>query len=267
MLVKKMKIKNFKKDTKQETQPKALRLGGQAGQVVLMVLLASALVLTLGLSASRQATVETKIDTDQELLKKAFNTAESGIEYYFGTGGTAYDAGNNNGSANLSVKTVGDSETLSFGNVILNGSTDYFWLVKHNDDGSLSNTEYYSTPTIPNSLNICTVSGEKATFKINYFYKLGTDYKVQQSTATTVDGCVSNFDLTAGNSLLLSIMPIGSDVKIKLTGPVKFPGQGEEISSVGKVEGVNNTVTVLNKYFIPTFLLDAVTSGGDVTSK
>ena len=238
----------------------------EKGQVVLMVLLASALVLTLGLSASRQATVETKIDTDQELLKKAFNTAESGIEYYLGTGGTSYNTGTNGESASLSVKPVGDSETLSFGNVTLDGGIDYFWLVKHNDDGSLS-SEYYSTPTNPNSLNICTVDGVNATFKINYFYKSGAEYKVQQLTVTTVNGCISNFDLTAGNSLLLSIMPIGSSVKIKLTGPVKFPQQGEEISSVGKVEGVNNTVTVLNKYFVPTFLLDAVTSGGDVTSQ
>jgi len=54
------------------------KTNNQQGQVVLMVLLASALILTLGLSASRQATVETKIDTDQEMLKKAFNAAISG---------------------------------------------------------------------------------------------------------------------------------------------------------------------------------------------
>ena len=106
-----------------------------SGQVVLMVLLASALILTLGLSASKQATVETKIETDQELLKKAFNAAESGIEYYLGTGSTNYNGGENEGSASLSTKIVGDSETLSFGNMTLNGSFDYFWLVNHNIDG------------------------------------------------------------------------------------------------------------------------------------
>lgn len=235
----------------------------QSGQVVLMVLLASALVLTLGLSASRQATVETKIDTDQELLKKAFDAAESGIEYYLGTGSTSYDSGQDQGSANLAVKTVGDSETLSFNNVILDGEIDYFWLVGHNSDGSLSN-DYYSLQT--NGLNICTVGGENATFKVNYFYKNGAVYGVKSSNLTTSSGCISNFSLTDGDSLLLSVMPIGSSHKIKLTGSVKFPVQGEEISSTGLVQGVNNRVTVLNKYVIPAFLLEAVSSGGDVTN-
>ena len=244
------------------------------GQVVLMVLLASALVLTLGLSASKQATVETKIDTDQELLKKAFNTAESGIEYYLGTGATgvaAYKSENNEETANVSVKTVGDSESLSFDNMILNGELDYFWLVKHNNDGSLSelNEDYYSRQA--DVLNICTVGGENATFKINYYYKSGLNYKVKSSVVTTSSGCVSNFNLRVNgltvDSLLLSVMPVGSNNKIKLTGSVKFPVQGEEISSTGLVQGVNNTVTVLNKYVIPTFLLEAVTSGGDVTNQ
>lgn len=234
------------------------------GQVVLMVLLASALVLTLGLSASRQATVETRIDTDQELLKKAFNTAESGIEYYLGTGDTAYESSHDGGSANLSVKTVGDSESLSFGNIILDGSLDYFWLVSHNSDGSLS-TDYYSHST--GSLNICTVDGKNATFKINYFYQNGTAFQVKSVVSDTVNGCVTNFSLTDGNSLLLSIMPIGSSTNVKLTGATKFPVQGEEIKSTGLAQGVNNTITVLNKYSIPTFLLEAVTSGGDVSNQ
>ena len=58
------------------------KIQGLRGQVVLMVLLASALVLVLGLSAAKQATIETNFDTAQEFLKKAFNAAESGIEYY-----------------------------------------------------------------------------------------------------------------------------------------------------------------------------------------
>ncbi len=235
----------------------------QSGQVVLMVLLASALVLTLGLSSSRQATVETKIDTDQELLKQAFDAAESGIEYYLGTGSTNYDGGQDQGSANLAVKTVGDSESLSFNNVVLDGEIDYFWLVGHNSDGSLSDN-YYSLRT--DGLNICTVNGENATFKINYFYKNGANYGVKSSKLTTSTGCISNFGLTDGNSLLLSVMPIGSSHKIKLTGSQQFPVQGEEISSTGLVQGVNNTVTVLNRYVVPSFLLEAVTSGGDVTN-
>lgn len=255
--------KMAKKDKKKMNGSRRKLCNQAGGQVVLMVLLASALVLTLGLSASRQATVETKIDTDQELLKKAFNAAESGIEYYLGTGNTNYSGGEDQGSADLSVKTIGDSETLSFGNVVLDGETDYFWLVGHNSDGTLG-TNYYSDQTT--GLNICTVSGENATLKVNYFYKSGGLYKVKSATLTTSSGCINNFDLSIGDSLLLSIMPINSNIKIKLSGSVKFPVQGEEISSTGLVQGVNNTVTVLNKYVLPTFLLEAVTSGGNVTN-
>lgn len=247
------------------------KLNKQAGQVVLMVLLASALVLTLGLSASKQATIETKIDTDQELLKKAFNVAESGIEYYLGTGSTNYDGGESQGSANLVVKPVGESQVLSFGNMILDGEIDYFWLVEHNaSDGSLLQTPeaFYSRQT--EGLNICTVGGENATFKINYYYKSDLNYKVKSSVVTTSSGCVSNFNLKVDDltvdSLLLSVMPIGSNNKIKLTGSERFPGQGKEISSTGKIQGVNNTITILDKYVVPNFLLEAVTSGGDVTN-
>jgi hypothetical protein len=253
------KIRNIKK----QAQPKAMHLGGQAGQVVLMVLLASALVLTLGLSASKQATVETKIDTDQELLKKAFNAAESGIEYYLGTGNTDYSGGESEGVADLTVKTVGDAETLSFDNMVLDGSVDYFWLVDHNSDGSLG-TNYYSN--LSSTLNVCTVDGSDTKFKIGYFYVNSGVYGVRNEERDTSGGCVSDVSLAEGDSLLLSVMPIGDSVKIKLTGSSKFPIQGEEISSTGKVEGVNNTVTVLNKYVIPAFLLEAISSGGDVSN-
>lgn len=241
---------------------KIINFKKQSGQVVLMVLLASALVLTLGLSASKQATVETKIDTDQELLKKAFNAAESGIEYYLGTGDIAYNSGDET-LVDLKVNTVGDVESLSFDNVTLDGSVDYFWLVNHNIDGSLGTTYYSSSAS---TVNVCTVDGSDITFKIGYYYVNSGVYGVKNEELDTSGGCVSDFSLADGNSLLLTVMPIGDSVKIKLTGGSKFPVQGEEISSTGKIEGINNTVTVLNRYVVPTFLLEAVSSGGDVSN-
>jgi len=217
-----------------KTKMKQDKYLNQRGQVVLMVLLASALILTLGLSASRQATVETKIDTDQEMLKKAFNAAESGIEHYFGTGSTKYTGDDIQGSANLSVKSFGDSRKISFNNVTLPGGTEYFWLVDRTITGTLG-TNYYST---------------------------------NQTLTTDSTGCIAgNFNLSAGRSLLLTVTPIGFASKVQLGGSTNFPIQGEEISSTGMVSGVNNTVTILNRYEIPTFMLEAITSGGKVTNK
>lgn len=238
----------------------------QRGQVVLMVLLASALILTLGLSASRQATVETKIDTDQEMLKKAFNAAESGIEHYFGTGSTKYTGDDIQGSANLSVKSFGDSRKISFNNVTLPGGTEYFWLVDRTITGTLG-TNYYSTNNP--SISICDQDKKTGTYKISYFYLSGTTYtRTNQTLTTDSTGCIAgNFNLSAGRSLLLTVTPIGFASKVQLGGSTNFPIQGEEISSTGMVSGVNNTVTILNRYEIPTFMLEAITSGGKVTNK
>jgi len=242
------------------------KLNKQSGQVILMVMLASALILTLGLSASRKATVETKIDTDQELLKKAFNAAESGIEYYLGTGSTLYgSADSTDGSANLSVKSLGDTQKLSFGNVTLSGGVEYFWLVNHVENGGVGSTYYsVSDPTI----NVCALgTGATGSFKIDYFYKTGTTM-AKSSVVSPVDstGCVKDFSLAAGNSMLVTVSPIGFSPKIEIQGSANFPIQGEEISSTGTVNGINNTVTVVNKFDIPTFLLEAVTSGGNVSN-
>jgi hypothetical protein len=241
------------------------RLNKQKGQVVLMVMLASALILTLGLSASRKATVETKIDTDQELLKKAFNAAESGIEYYLGTGSTLYgSADSTDGLANLSLKSLGDVQKLSFGYVTLPGGVDYFWLVNHNDNGDVGSTYYSASDS---TINICDSDAGTGSFKIDYFYKTGTT--ISKSTVvspTDSTGCVKDFNLATGNSMLITVSPIGFSPKIEIQGTVNFPVQGEEISSTGTINGVNNTVTVINKFDIPTFLLEAVTSEGNVSN-
>lgn len=237
----------------------------QQGQVALMVILASALILTLGLSASRQATVETKIDTDQEMLKKAFNAAESGIEHYFGTGSTKYTGDELQGSANLNVKNFGDSQKLSFNSVTLPGDTEYFWLVDRQINGSLG-SNYYSTSNP--SISICDLDKKTGTYKISYFYLSGSTYtRSNQVVTTDSTGCIDGgFNLLAGNSLLLTVTPIGWASKIQLGGSTNFPIQGEEISSTGMVSGVNNTVTILNRYEVPGFMLEAITSGGKVTN-
>lgn len=235
----------------------------QRGQVVLMVLLASALVLTLGLSASRQATIETKIDTDQELLKKAFNVAESGIENYLATGKTQYGEGSFDGSASLDIGVLGNTELLSFENITLPGGVENFILTDLVEEG-IGGTDYYSKKD--DTISVCDKNNGNGYFQIDYFYKLGMSINKESETKKTVDGCV-DFDLSAGDSMLLSVKPINFYPKIEIRGGAKFPIQGEEIKSTGKVDKINNTVTVLNKFSIPTFLLEAVTAEGNVTNK
>ncbi|MFA5750074.1 MAG: hypothetical protein WC895_02545 [Candidatus Shapirobacteria bacterium] len=239
---------------------------GQSGQVVLIVMLVSALVLTLGLSASRQATVETKIDTDQELLKKAFNMAESGVDYYLGTGSTQYtfDVGTSS-LANLNITNIGGGSSLVSDGIAVEGSTEVFWLVGHDNttNDGLSTSIYYSGTTI----DICSPTGD-GNFKIDYFYKNGINFNVSRSYQTTSNRCIRNFAVGGGNiPILVAVTPVGFQTKIILTGPVPFPVQGEEISSTGQVGSVNTVVRVINKYQVPTFMLEAITAGGDVLSR
>lgn len=244
------------------------------GQVVLMVLLASTLILTLGLSAARRATVETSIDTDQELLKKAFNAAESGIEYYIKTGDKDFsNADSFEGVSNLTVGPLGNESTLSYNKKTGPEDTQFFWLVNHETNGDIGNT-YYSASD--NTIDICSDDiSAVVNFKVDYFYKSGVDYKVQRGNGTnpivstngnTVpNNCVS-FSLN-GNSVLLAITPMGVTTKISIKGGVDFPSQGEKISAIGSVGKVNNLVTIDHPYDLYNkFLLEAVVSESVVTN-
>ena len=235
----------------------------QSGQVVLVVMLVSALVLTLGLSASKKATIETKIDTDEQLLKQAFNTAESGIDYYLRTGATQYgDANSATGLANLNVSQVGGSNTLEIESVTIEGNPELLWLMGHATSGELDSAAYYTGA----SVQVCRQDNVgSGNFKIDYFYKSGATYGVSRNyQAVDGTGCVT---ITLSNQpVLLAATPIGFSQRLKFNGLASFPVQGEEISSKGTVGSINSTVRVLNKYEVPVFMLEAITSSGNITN-
>ena len=245
------------------------KINKEKGQVVLAVLLASALILTLGLSASKVTVTETQIDTDQELLKKAFNTAESGIESYLTSGKTTYTS-SDGGQANLDVSNLGGEnvKTLSFNSVTLKGDQDYFWLVNHSDDGRVGTTYYSSSAS---TVSICR-EGQATRLKVDYFYRdTSNDYKVSRSVIGLTDDGDGNNDCgnfnIGGESLLLVITPVDGDAKISLGGASSFPVQGEEISATGVVNEVNNTVTILDRYDPFLFLMDGIMTKGNITSQ
>ena len=252
------------------------------GQVALIVLIVSAVVLTFGLSISRKTVVETKIDTDEELLKKAFNAAESGINYYLGSGDTEYVNDENQERADVTVKELGGTE-LNFEKYTLRNQKALFWLVGHDADGSI-NSSYYSESEV----EVCVDSGFNGSLKVDYFYKdAAGDYKVGRygyniGTGSTVAGFTSqaltngcfDFSLGGGSSepLLISVTPLFNGTQISMKGDSDFPSQGEEITSVGRAGdlsdgGVNNKVTVVKGYKMPFFMIDAVTAGSRVLSK
>jgi len=282
-----MKIKNYKLKIRNYHH----------GQVAIVVLLISAVMLTLGLSLSKKSTVETKIDTNEELLKEAFNTAESGINYYLGTGITAYSVPGGVSSANLSIKDIGGGDVLDFGEFVPRNGSEFYWLVNHNDDGSLG-TNYYGAA----SVDLCRGNFVGA-IKVDYFYKSGADYGVLRSGYNF--GNVSNLwvngftnssnecvNISTPNSpVLLAITPFfnGGRFHLESIAPGVFPIQGIEINSRGRagevpikddsVGGVgagtkinsssfvNKSLTVNRRYIIPSFLLSGVVAEDSVLSQ
>jgi len=153
----------------------------EKGQVVLIVLLISTLLLTLGLSASRQTTVETKISTDEELLKQAFDAAESGIDYYLGTSSTiGYSSPDLKTKADVTVTNIGENQTIGSDGLVLTDTPFLFWLVNHDVGGNVGNA-YYSAGS--GSVDICVDSNFGKSLKVDYFYYDETDenYKVNHS--------------------------------------------------------------------------------------
>jgi hypothetical protein len=247
----------------------------QKGQVVLIVLLASAVIMTLGLSAAKRTVVDTKIDTDEELLKQAFNTAESGVDYYLATGATgvaAYQTSDNNSNADISVSPVGLSDSLVSDGVVIKNDPYLFWLVGHNDDGSVKLANTYTG----SSVDICVDTTFKQKLKIDYFYK-GANYSVKRDLHDFASGsnCITDF-ATPSTTLLLAVTPIGESTNIKVVGKGDtFPIQGEKITSVGRAGNVSastnanqvsSQVRVFNQYKVPPFMLDAITAGDSVLS-
>lgn len=242
------------------------------GQIAIIVLLVSAVVLTIGLSSSRKAITDLKVDTNEELLKEAFNTAESGINNYLSSGNKTY-TGSNSSGASVSVTTIGGENSLSSEGLVQDGSNQLFWLVNHdeNDNIETGDDDYYSGDTI-----LIKSSKNNVALKIDYFYiddggiyqvyrrickYSGFDASNISDKADFINDCSSGFTLptSVGNSLLLSITPIGGATEITIIGSANFPAQGEELTSVGTANnGVNTQIKTRNTYQIPSFLTEAI---------
>jgi len=253
------------------------------GQVAIIVLLISAVVMTIGLSVSKRTVIETKIDTDEESLKQAFNTAESGVENYLKTGQTTYytsDSGSSSAvTTDSSVGLVWNS--IDFGGLVLGNQTQFYWLVGHNSTGLID----YSTFYTGTELSVCLSANFSGAVKIDYFYRSGggnylvwrKGYNVGVNTVNGFEGpinpvrgsCadgmkeveISNIPLSGNTPLLVTIRPIGGSTSMVLLGTSNFPSQGEEITSTG-VSGnnVSQVVKVFDQYRVPDFMIDGVTA-------
>ena len=266
---------------------------GSSGQVALIVLLISAVVMTIGLSVSKKTVVDTKIEAGQEQLKQAFNTAESGLDYYFGTGSTKFTAVDNNSTADITVKNIGGGSTTAADQFILSGGNVGIWMVGHDSDGNIDYSSYFKgslvTLCFSNSLSAGAI-------KLDYFYRQAGSYQVKRmgynllsnavsgftnfAVAPVQGGCIANYrsialplTITGVTPLILTARMINTSGKIYLIGTGDtFPIQGIAVSSTGRVgdvstgTNVNRSLEVKRTYQIPGFAFEGVTTFGSVLS-
>lgn len=235
------------------------------GQIAIIVLLASAIILTLGLSSSKKTITDTKVDTDEELLKEAFNTAESGINNYLNTTNTNYDAGNGSNAVVTRTDIGGNNvKSLSSEGLILANASQFFWLVNHNPNGSIGSTHYSGdiTLAVDNNFN--------GSLKVDYFYiDAANAYKVQRllcnygssNIITNPSASCSTLTVAGKRPLLVIITPLGASTKVTVSGANDFPLQGEQLTSVGVTgNGVKTQVKTRNIFQIPSFFTEAITA-------
>lgn len=264
----------------------------QKGQVVIVVMLVSALVMSLGMSISQKTVTETKVESDEALLKEAFSAAESGVDYYLATRET--DFSGSGVRAEVEISTLGGGNEIDSGAYVMDREAALFWLTSRDSDGDLvyGSGDYF----VGDEVKVCrdNVNLTNGTFKIDFFYKSGLSYRVRRwmynfgvGTVSGVEngilisgecdggkpGVVLSLDLGMGEvPVLLAVTPVGGGSRIYLDGGSEnFPVQGEEISSLGKAgdleggTGVSRQVKVINRYDeLPLFMLEAITAMGSV---
>ena len=278
-----------------------IKVKNQKGQIALIMLLVTAVALTLGLSASKRIVTETKIDTDEESLKQAFNTAESGIDYYLGTGSTEYQASDSDSKAFISTREiVGTGNTLVSTTSVPQNKRFNFWLVAHDSNG---NVNYSDTSNYDGTVfYICVENAFTGSVGVDYFYSqtsgalgtVGVGRTGANLGANIISGfasispannsCVTGYKTVAtynrggvytdNTPLLVSVVPyFGSTrVMLRVGSGVSIPSQGKEIASKGIVgdenTGVRRTVRVMDTFDFPDIFFEGLTSeSGVITSE
>lgn len=259
-----------------------------------MVMLVAAVVATLGISVSQKTVLETKIDIDEEALKQAFSSAESGIEYYFGSGQTpdagslTYTSPDGKSRALVEVAALGSATEINYDSPVVPGGYEYYWMAGHNEDGSLNLAETYGG----SRLKVCVSNGDSSLVEVALFYLTGGEYAVERQVLnfddvevkgvarTSHDDCGgyglgATINLAAGTKVLLAVSPlaVSTNMKVVADGGV-FPSQGNVITAVGEVlnDGassppVRSRVAVQDRYKLLPFLLNPVTGAKRVLSQ
>jgi len=258
------------------------------GQVALVVLIISAIALTLGLSLADRVRTDIKTDTDDEQLQRAFNAAESGIENYLVDPGSEYEGSDGSLAEVSSSSVIGD--VIGFEEQTIRDHYAYFWLVGHNGD-DINMAESYGS----DSIGIC-YNDFPGAMAVYYFYVDAGNYKVDRTVYNIQDDWMNDginddvygeisgmcegysfgmsFNKVDGSNpsitpLLLVIRPINgaSRFAVMAQGGATIPSQGIIIDSIGRSGKASTTVSVYKRWdpsYYMSFLLEGLTAESSI---
>ena len=231
------------------------KINYKKGQIVLVVLLVTSAVMVMGLSLSRGSVKELKIDTNEETLKQTFNTAESGLDYFFVNNEKSY-------VANVGFSAEIDEDELMVGKNMENRKVVFY------------EPQFLKLDDYSGNLEIKLEENFQGSVKVDVFYK---EEKIERygynfndgSGDDSVDGFENNassININIGsNPDFLVVTPLFEPTIVRFITTGNFPPQGKKIVSTGRsVDGIESRVSVEEVFEIPYFMLEGIVAEGDV---
>ena len=262
-----------------------------SGQTALIVLLLTVVVMSVGMSLSREVITDVEISRKQEESARAFSAAEAGVDEVFyqwqssGSIPTGIDI--NNGTAAMETTELGANQTgFTFPTAIEDGDFAVVWLTSHSDTGAIEeNAGFFDSG---DQLNVCW--GGQAAVELILFYNVGGDYRTErwaydpQERSGFADsddaGCrrLANKASLSYTDIEGAEIPIFMVVKvfyeevevgsIIATDNSVFSSQGLSVTSVGQVDSsstevVSRRITAFQTWDIPPVVfIEPLFSGG-----
>lgn len=145
----------------------------ERGQALLVVLLVSAVGLTIGLSLASRVTQETSLTTEIEESTRAFSAAEAGLEesaQHIGNINQTFSNTVGGGSYNVTItEAAGTDNPFKYPGKASSNQQLLVWLVGREADGSPDYADKYSS----NILTVCwgESGGSEAAMAVSFYYK------------------------------------------------------------------------------------------------
>lgn len=275
--------------------PSAKSSKSNSGQSLLIILLVTAVILTIGLAVVSYSITDIKISQQEEESARAFSAAEAGIEESLRLG-SAKDVTVGEIMAKVSETAQGGGQNFDFGAAKFpSGELANVWLVGHNENGGIDAGTHFP---FNGQLKICwgentTIDNSTPALEVALVYKDGNDYKVIRQgydpnsgrtigfiAPDDIDGgnCPStaglafakdinlaggNFNLKASDApylLRLKLLYNTKEQAIALNSSNNLPSQGKCYESSAKVEtsGITRKIRQCQFYQAPPEIFDYV---------